>query len=322
MSDHPQTAYITRMRLAALAVAAIFAAGCGGNTASRPSSAQLQAINHNQRGIRLETQGEHERALEEFGAALRLNAAIDNRDGAMVALVNSARVHRLRGNLNEARAHIDRAIKMASPGSEIYAEASFEKSLISLASGNPDEALKWARAALDADKGENRGGRLNLVARITFQRGNVEEARQSVGEALKFNQEKGKRAEEANSHRLLGDIHSALKRPQEAIRYYSKALTIDKELGKSARIAADLRDLAGQSVAAGDTGQGERYWRRAFEVSTNSGDPRGAAGDLLEMARLLAEKGDKTGAEQLLADRDRMLKSLEHTGEPVPWISP
>jgi tetratricopeptide (TPR) repeat protein len=310
------------MQLAALAVATLFAASCGGNIASRPSSAQLQAINHNQRGIRLETQGEHERALEEFGAALRLNAAIDNRDGTMVALVNSARVHRLRGNLNEARAHIDRAIKMASPGSEIYAEASFEKALISLASDNPDEALKWASAALDADKGENRGGRLNLIARITFQRGNVEEARQMLGEALKFNQEKGKRAEEANSHRLLGDIHSALKRPQEAIISYGKALTIDKELGKSTKIADDLRGLAGQSVAAGDTGQGERYWLRAFEVSTNGGDLRGAAGDLLEIARLLAEKGDKPGAEQLLADHDRMLKSLERAGEPVPWISP
>lgn len=318
MSDRLWTTYITGMQLAALAVATLFAAGCGGNAALRPSSAQLQAINHNQRGIRLETEGDHGRALEEFDAALRLNAAIDNRDGAMVALVNSARVHRLRGNPDEARAHIDRAIKMASPDSEIYAEASFEKALISLASGNPDEALKWARAALDADKGENRGGRLNLLARITFQRGNVEEARQTADEALKFNSEHGRRAEEANSHRLLGDIHSALKRPQEAIGYYSKALTIDKELGKSARIAADLRGLAGQSVAAGDTGQGERYWRRAFEVSANGGDLRGAAGDLLEMARLLNDKGDKPGAEQLLADRDRMLKSLERAGEPVP----
>lgn len=301
--------------MAVLAVAALLAAGCGGNAAPRLSSAQLQAINHNQRGIRLEARGDHELALEEFSAALRLNAAIDNRDGAVVALVNSARVNRLQRNLTQARSHIDRAIAMAPPDSDLFPEVAFEKARIFLASGNPDEAGEWARTSVTADKGENRGRRLNLLARIVFQQGNVAEARQTASEALKLNREHGQRAEEANSLRLLGDIHSARKRAREAAASYSEALKIDKELGKSGKIAADLRGLARQSAAADNREEGERYWQRAYEVSVAGGDLSAAAGDLLELARLRERSGDKPGAERLLAERDRLLKSLENRGE-------
>ncbi len=281
---------------------------CAGNPAVPMSSARMEAIRHNQRGIKAEAEGRSPQALLEFTESLRINRAIENSEGIVVALVNSSRVHRHNGDAVAALAAINGAIPLALPQSPLYFEVTFEMAQVKLALGEVAVAYEWALKATGAEDTLQRGMKKNLVARILYLKGNLTEAEAAVRDALSINREAGMRDEEANSLRLLGDILIGSKRSAEAGQFCDQALAIDKAAGKSRKIAADLRCLAAMSVSLNDPDQALAFYQRAFAVSSADNDRAGAAGDLLVMSRIHAGKGEKEHSERLLAERDLLLK--------------
>src|SRR5690606_28695717 len=82
--------------------------------------------------------------------------------------------------------------------------------------------------------------------------------------------------EEANTHRLLGEIHLLLGAHEEAKRHFSAALPLDKKIGRSGRIAQDLKGLAEAALQSGARSEAVRYLQRAQEVSAAAGDEAAA----------------------------------------------
>ena len=285
-------------------------AGCAGTSPAVLSKSQADMIRHNRSGIKAEAAGESRQALEEFSKALRLGRSIENKDGIIVAMVNSSRVYRRSSDAKAALAMIEGAIPLVTPTAPLYPEVAFEMAQVKLLSGELNEASGWASRAVDADNGAQRGMRINLLARILFLRGNVNEAEVKAREALRLNRENALNEEEANSLRLLGDIFAAGVRYAEARESYNLALVIDKSLGKSRKIAADIRSLARLSLAQNDPDQALVFYNRAFTVSSAGGDRSGAAEDLLQMSRIHEQRGEKEQSERLLMERDTILKSL------------
>lgn len=293
-----------------LAVILLVGVGCGGNKTVDLSSTHLAAIEHNRRGIRAESAGDHARALAELTEALRIHRSVENTDGAAVVLVNRARVHRRRGELEPAQRDIDDALSLiVAPRSGLFAEAAFEKALCSLAAGDLPAAEEWASRAEAADPGPKTGGRKNLVARVLLARGDLAEARKKGEEALELTVREGQAEEEANARRLLGNILVRQGHRDEASRSYESALGLDKKLGKSEKIAADLRGLGRLAEAFDERSAALGYYRRACEVSRNGRDLPRAAEDLLEIARILGDLGDSEEARRVLAERDELLRS-------------
>lgn len=284
------------------------ASGCAGKPSVAPSTLQMEAIRHNQRGIRAEARGERLRAFEEFAESLRINRSIENSEGMVVSLVNSSRVHRHNGDAATALAVINGAIPLVTPRSPLYSEVAFEMAQALLLSGELNEASMWASKAAAAENGVKRGMMVNLLARTLYLKGTMAEAEAMAREALLLNRENGLREEEANTLRLLGDLQVNGKRRAEAAESFSQALAIDKALGKSRKIAADLRALAFLSQSQSDQDPALVFYRRAFAVSSAGGDWSGAADDLLEMSRIHEKRGEKEQSERLLSERDALLK--------------
>lgn len=286
-------------------------AGCGGKSATLLSGTQRDAIKYNQRGIKAESRGDRESALDDFNESLRINSTIENTDGMVVALVNISRVNRFKGETDAARHAVDRAIDLITPQSPLFSEVAYEKSKVSLQSKDLTDAREWTVKSLAAETGNKRGSRLNLLARILYLEGRFDEAGEKAKEALTLTRKAKLREEEANSLRLLGGIFTSTKRPAEALEAYKQALSLDKALGKSRKIAGDLRGLALLYVSLNEPEQTMRLYQRAYAVSLNDGDVESAAGDLLKMAQLYEKMGDKMKSERLLSERDALLKKSE-----------
>jgi len=283
--------------------------GCSGAVPKPVPPAKERAGAWNRRGLAAEARGDRNGALAAFREELKINRSIEDTDGSAVALVNLARLHRLKGELPSAKERIDSALPLVPPESPLFPETAFEQGKIALAAGDVPAAKVWAEKAVLASKGASAGRMLNLLARILFLDGKADEARVRAGDALEENRKAGARGEEANSLRLLGDIAAARADRKMAEERYLDALTIDKETAESMKIAADLRALGAVAGARGDTARALDFYARAVEVSRNGGDPKEAAAALLEIARLCERTGSPEKAKSALAEREELLRA-------------
>ncbi|MBW4056511.1 MAG: tetratricopeptide repeat protein [Proteobacteria bacterium] len=302
-----------RVRLLVGIIAALLlllASGCAGKPPAALSALHMEAIRHNQRGVKAEAKGESPQALEEFYESFRINSSIENTEGIVVALVNSSRVYRQNGDVKSALAMIGKALPLITPVDPLYSDVAFEMAHVQLLTGDCDAASEWASKAVTADTGAKRGMRMNLLARILYLQGNRDKAESRAKEALSLNQEKTMLHEKANSLRLLGDIQAAAKRNTEAAVSYDLALAIDKALGKSKKIAADLCGLALLSLAQQNPDQAVKFYQRAFTVSSNGGDEPGAADVLSKISRIREKQSEKGQPKLPLAERDTVRRTL------------
>jgi tetratricopeptide (TPR) repeat protein len=285
-------------------------AGCSGPLPPPVPPAKEKAAAWNRRGLAAEARGDRDEALAAFGEALKLRRSVEDADGAAVALVNLARIHRLQGDLPLAKERIDAAGLLLPPDSSLFTETAFEKAKIGLASGDLPAAKEWAAKAVDSEKGDASGRMMNLLARVLLLEGKGDEALGRAETALAANRKAGARGEEANSLRLLGDIAAARRDGTKAGDLYAAALSIDKDLAESRKIAADLRALGAVAAAGGDTGGALAFYARAYDVSLNGDDPRGAAAALLVMARLYEKTGAADKAKAAMTEREKILTAI------------
>jgi len=231
-------------------------------------------MEHNRRGVEAEARGDREQALAEFSEALRLQSSVDNTDGMVVALINSARTQRLKGDLPSARLSVERAISLLPGESDLASELFYEKAKVLVAGGELSAATEWAVRAEAAERGDARGRRMNLVAALKLRQGFPDQAREQLEQALTFNRKGGMLAEEANSLRLLGEIALMQGSHDRAFERYQGALLLDKELGLGTKIAADLSGLGAVAAGKGDNAGAIGWYRRALEVSRSGGDAK------------------------------------------------
>jgi tetratricopeptide (TPR) repeat protein len=286
-------------------------AGCSGAVPKPVPPAKERAGTWNRRGLAAEARGDRDGALAAFRKELKINRSIEDTDGSAVALVNLARLHRRNGELPSAKETIDSALLLVPPESPLFPETAFEKGKIELAAGDLPAAKGWAEKAVLAEKGASAGRMRNLLARILFLEGKIDDARARAGEALEANRTEGARGEEANSLRLLGDIAAARADRKAAEGLYLEALSIDKGTAESGKIASDLRALGAVAEARGDTAGALAFYSRAVEVSRNGDDPKEAAAALLETARLHEKAGSPDKAKSALAEREKLLRANE-----------
>ena len=281
--------------------------GCSGAPPAPVPPVKERAAARNRQGLAAEARGDRDGAVAAFDESLKLHRSVEDFSGTAVALLNLARVHRLRGEIPLAKETIDAADPLLLPGDPLFPEMAFEKAMIDLATGDLPAAKEWATRAVDAGKGDASGRMLNLLARILLLEGRGDEARGVAESALGANRKAGARGEEANSLRLLGDIATARKDRARAGEHYEASLSIDKGIAKSGKIAADLRALGALAAEEEDTGKALGFYTRAYEVSVNGDDPRGAATALFEIARLHEKAGAPEKARSAREEREKLL---------------
>lgn len=293
-----------------LSFLAIIGSGCS-QVLPRLSEPQLEAVNHNLRGIKAQARGNHELALEEFGESLQINGAVDNTEGKIVALVNISRVNRHTGDTDSAQKAVNRALELVTPESDLFFEVAFEKSSVELQSKNLTGAQEWAAKSISAATGSKTTAATNLLARILYLGKQHDAAKELADKALILSRKNSQKEEEANALRLLGTIHSDRKHNAEALDAFGKALELDKTLGKSRKIAADLRGIATVYAYTNSNAEAISFYKRAQSVSLNDGDRQAAAEDLFLMAGLHDRMGDREKSRQLMEERESLLKETD-----------
>jgi len=266
-------------------------AGCGTARVMR-SETRARAETALNRGIRAEQKGDMPGAEAFLKQSLSISTSIEDYQLRTTALINLARLYRLRHNPAAAESCIDSAVATSGSTSPLWAEVAYEKALIELAKGSTGAALEWARKSVSAEGGNLRGRRLNLAGRIMALQGDWTGAEGLAHTALTENRAAGQAEEEANSLRMLGVAAGRQGRFDQGITYLNEALRIDKTLGKSAKIAADLEELSTTLHAAGRQGEAVSFLERACEVHLAAGRLQSAGKNQEALAVIYTALGD------------------------------
>lgn len=285
---------LLRPRLWLLPPIVLLLAGCfGGKAQTARPEALLRAETAYNRGLRAEQKGDSPEAEKLLTLSLSISTSIEDIPARTKALIQLARLYRLRHDLPKAETCIDQALAAVSgTDPHLVVEAAYEKALIELASARPDTALEWANRAIAAERGNALGRRLNLAGRIQLVRGRWSEAAALAGKALGENRSAGQAEEEANSLRILGIVARNEKNYGTGMDLLQEALQIDKRIGKSSKIAADLEELAATSREAGNLSDSAAYLERAYEVNLAGGRLRQAEENQESLAGVYTALGE------------------------------
>ena len=300
-------------------------AGCFGGKAqpARPE-AQLRAETSLKRGIRAEQKGDRTDAEQFLLQSLAVSTSIEDNPARVTALINLARLYRLRHELSKAGASIGQALTISDIDPRLSGEAVYEKALVELDSGSLSTALEWAEKAIAVDPGTAPGSRLNLAGRIQLLRGNLKDAETLAAKALGENRVSGQAEEEANSLRILGMVARNGKEYGRGMQVLRDALEIDKRIGKSGKIAVDLAELGQTARAAGDLKGSAAYLLRAYEVNLAGGRLRQAAENQEALAGIYAAAGDIELAARARETARKLASQAASQGQdnPSATISP
>lgn len=271
-------------KIAALLLTLVIASGgCAGRDTKDTASVEERAIKAGADGAEAFQRGEYPRAVLMFRESLRLNRSVDDRNGELIALINTARALLETGDTQGAEICLDDAVRLAKETdgrhlSEAYATAA----KAALMSGRTAKALGAINEALeiDSDLGYKSGSKLNLKGFILLEEGRTEEAGTVIKEALDLNRSNNDRAELANSKRAMAGILKMKGRLAEAFSFYEEAYEIDRGLGASAKVALDLLSMGEISFLRGDGKEAAFLLERAYIVSLNNGYTKTAIGSL------------------------------------------
>jgi len=265
-------------------------AGCLGGHAPVLPETQRQAETALTRGIRAEQKGEYDQAEQFLEKSRSLSSSVEDTRGTAIALINLSRLKRLRGEPEKAADNVDRALLIASADVSLAAEAYYEKALVELARGSATAALPWAEKALVAVKGDARGSRYNLSARINLILGRLTEAEELAEKGFRESKSSGQDEEAANSLRTSGMVARERQRLDDSKRLLLEALEIDKRIGKGVKVATDLEELARTAEKGGQRLEAAGYLERAVEVHRAGGRSR-QADDLISRITKLKSVG-------------------------------
>lgn len=273
-----------------LAAMAALALGCGGG-AAKPNIYEKQETASSRRALAAYEAGRDEKALAHYKAALKSAMAVENLELTAINMINLATVLVELKRFEEAETYLGEVLAATHVRypTRLMAEAALVKSQIALERGDLLKASQWSAQSLDLCRVSScgEGGRIhNVMAAIDLKLGRLDSARRLARAALTENQAAENPLEQANSHRLLGDILAASGEFAPAQAAYQAALGLDKAAGLSPKLALDLARLGVLMQKMGDHQAAAAFFKRAYAVSVGGGDQA--------MARYALEMIEKT----------------------------
>ncbi|WP_346176818.1 AfsR/SARP family transcriptional regulator [Streptomyces cuspidosporus] len=195
------------------------------------------------------------------------------------ALRALARVEGRLGRHDEARAHLERALRLFTELGDDIGRGNTHRSLgwtadqqgdLRAALRHNQEALELLRAA------DDRPAWASVLASVGWYHallGEFDVALSHCRAALPVLREHGDRYGEAAARHTVGYLHQQAGRHPGAVSAYRDALTVYRELGAPYMEAQTLTDLGDVHSALGDAESAEDAWRQALALLTGLGHP-------------------------------------------------
>ena len=161
------------------------------------------------------------------------------------------------------------------------------------------EPLIAASAEARADL---RSGVLTIAGTLATESGRPDDAERWLDEAYRLASEVGDAERTAWSLKGLARVSFARGDLVEARRRYEESLALFEHLEDWVPVGGRLNDLAMVSRAAGDLDEARAFMERALRISRASGDPHGVPGDLHTLGDIELDAGNYERARQLFAE--------------------
>lgn len=252
-----------------MALMALLLSAC--SSAQPPLSArQAKAVEFNQRATSAFQRGEYQTASDLYELSLQVDASIENVDGMAINLLNLARVHQALGQPERAMRYLDALLneKALHFRTSHLASAAMYKAALQLQSGNVEQAQQSLNQAISwctADC-DLQGPEANLRAALALHNREAAQALHWAGRAVSANSKVP--MEHANALRLLGQAKLLNGDVDGALVDLDRALLEDKQLGLPEKIALDLNLLAQASDKKGNQELAGHYRSRAARVGS------------------------------------------------------
>lgn len=239
-------------------------------TPPAPSRTEAAAIEFNRDGQAAWQHGEYRQAQAAFEAALAIDLADENTDGAAINLLNLSRLEQLQGHPSAAHQQLERLLAILHRAGPAHWQiaAAVRQAQLYLGEDNAKQAADWARQAADGcqAKCSEQATIFNVQAAIALRQRDDSRAEAFAQAALSHSQGTSQRNEHANALRLLGEIALRQQRGAAAQPLLSAALALDKVLGLPVRIHRDLQLLQQAALQCGQRAQAEVFQQRARQV--------------------------------------------------------
>jgi predicted ATPase/class 3 adenylate cyclase/Tfp pilus assembly protein PilF len=267
-------------------------------------------------GAALFLSGKREEAQDALDSAVRNARAAQEVGLESRALKYTAELQARAGEMDEAAASFDRALKLRLQSPDPSKECSLRNALGQFceARGMLREAREHYETALQLARatGDRRweGGSAGNLGQFHANQGRLTEARQLYEQAAAIADEFGNRQWEANTRCNLGLLHLSEGRLQEAETELEFALEASRETGHLLAQATVLCNLGLVADALGDDAKALSLIEMALHLAREAGDRR-AQGQFLGYAGLIRARGlDLALARDELIRGEALLRSV------------
>ena len=206
------------------------------------------------------------------------------------------------GQLSESEATYQHVLELAGHDSSWQSIALSGLGRIHRTRGELDEAeiLHKRALALNEKLGRKDGmatdlGRLGV---IYWTRGELDEAEALYKGALALNEQQGREEGMAKELGNLGLIYWRRGELAKAEAHHKRALTLDEELGRKEGMAADLGNLGLIYNTRGELAKAEEHQARALALHEELGSKEGMAGNLGNLGLIYRRRGELAKAEE------------------------
>jgi CHAT domain-containing protein/Tfp pilus assembly protein PilF len=237
----------------------------------------------NEQGMRIDEQGDFQRALEIFDLALRFIEQANFKPGIIRVLNNIGDTGRRLGDYTEALRYLQKSLTLAR---EID-----DRELVGIAQVN--------------------------IGNLYFLRGNYAAALDSFNQGLQIGEALNNKVITGNSLNNISNIYNVQGNYQLALEYLKKSLPIKEELGNKVGLARALNNIGEVNARQGDYAQALEYYRRSLALKEEAGDRADQAPTYNNIGMVRREQGSYPEA---LENFNRALNISETVGDRSTMI--
>jgi eukaryotic-like serine/threonine-protein kinase len=283
-------------------------------SAWRPTTNSLEALRMYNEALQLARQGNHQKALDRF------KAAVDTDTNFALAYSALAQTYATLGYDAEAAQFSRRAFSISESmpaGQErlLIAGAHYRltndddkaidtyQQLLTLAPNNVqvqfdlaslyeqngafDKAKDHFTRTIELDPKHVDG--LTAVGRVNIKRGDPQAALQPLNSALSLAVELDNNEARATVLQAIGIAYKRMARPADALKHYEQSLEIRRTLGQKRGMAASLSEIAQVRESMGQAQEAVKSYNEALALQREIGDQSGTSITLINLGSLLNE---------------------------------
>lgn len=250
-----------------------------------------------------------------YEEAIRLYEGVREATSDLRAWRGLAAAHRKRGEYERALAVVDEAMRQEALAGADFTSLWLEQGATLSTAGHFDEAIDVLGLALATAEVSGNGQASSILiplARAELMAGKLEDARAHAVRAQESFDAGGDLRSLSSTSRLLGDIHSALGRVDEAVATLERGLELAQRTGNVEEVGGCLINLGIAEIARERWEAAAEHNRRAIVEFERIGHGTGRALGYSNLAFVHANMGDLEAAQRYCEQAIDLSRSIGH----------